>query len=382
MNVLFCVRHNFYTAVGGAYVQIMQTMEKLRALDVNCDIVLDPRNVKFHDYDIIHLTDLTFTYDLQAYLKEIDAQNFQGSLVLSTIYWPFDDYAENGAPFFQRMLFRIFGISGVHRAKSLAKLIMQRNTIYLNGVFSNYLEIQKNIISRVDLLLPNSHLEMQALSGRLGLETYNYFVAYNAIDVPYFESIKKRSKVKKNPSLITFVARIDPRKNQIGFLQAMMETHHTIRFVGGVGVNAKAYYSELKRLALERGNVEFIPHSTQDEVFAHMLESKVNVLTSWIETPGLVSLEAAYAGCNIVVSDKGSVREYFRDYAYYCDPSDNDSVREAVLKAVDADFDEGFIDLIKMSFSWERTADATLAAYFEIVNSKNGGKKLSKTNIV
>ena len=50
------------------------------------------------------------------------------------------------------------------------------------------------------------------------------------------------------------------------------------------------------------------------EVFKNMIEAKVNVLTSWIETPGLVSI-AVYAGCNIVVTDKGSVRDYFHDYA-------------------------------------------------------------------
>ena len=47
-----------------------------------------------------------------------------------------------------------------------------------------------------------------------------------------------------------------------------------------------------------------------------MLEAKLNVLTSWVETPGLVSLEAGYAGCNILVSNKGSVLDYFKNYAF------------------------------------------------------------------
>ena len=58
-----------------------------------------------------------------------------------------------------------------------------------------------------------------------------------------------------------------------------------------------------------------------------MLEAKVNVLTSWVETPGLVSLEAAYAGCNLVVSDKGSVRDYFKNFAFYCDPSNIKNIK-------------------------------------------------------
>jgi glycosyltransferase involved in cell wall biosynthesis len=102
-----------------------------------------------------------------------------------------------------------------------------------------------------------------------------------------------------------------------------------------------------------------------------MLEAKVNVLTSCIETPGLVSLEAAYARCNIVVSDKGSVRDYFRDFAFYCDPENIDEIKSQVIKALNTDFDENFRGLIKSEYSWEKTAQQTLDAYKRVLNEKN-----------
>ena len=46
---------------------------------------------------ILHLTDLTWVYDLILYLEELKDYNVKK--VLSTIYWPFDDYAANGSPF-------------------------------------------------------------------------------------------------------------------------------------------------------------------------------------------------------------------------------------------------------------------------------------------
>ena len=63
--------------------------------------------------------------------------------------------------------------------------------------------------------------------------------------------------------------------------------------------------------------------------------ARVHALPSWIETCGLVSLEAALAGCNVVVSTAGHELEYFRDLAYYCDPANPASIRRAVVQAIE-----------------------------------------------
>jgi glycosyltransferase involved in cell wall biosynthesis len=59
----------------------------------------------------------------------------------------------------------------------------------------------------------------------------------------------------------------------------------------------------------------------------------VHVLASWFETTGLVSLEAAMMDCNVVVTKKGDTVEYFSDMAYYCEPDDINSIRNAIEKA-------------------------------------------------
>ena len=134
MKVLFCVRHNFYDAPGGAQIQIVKTKEYLQKLGVLCDLTLTPLNVNYNDYDILHLTDLTWVYDNILYLKEIENQNYKGKKVLSTIYWPFDDYASNGAPFLQKIIFKIFGINGFEFVKAFGKFFRKGEKIYLNGL--------------------------------------------------------------------------------------------------------------------------------------------------------------------------------------------------------------------------------------------------------
>jgi glycosyltransferase involved in cell wall biosynthesis len=361
VKVLFCVRHNFHDSPGGAQVQILKTKEYLEKTGVICDLVVTPDNIDFDQYDIVHLTDLTWVYDLLVYLKKL--KSYKGKKILSTIYWPFDDYASNGAPWLQKLIFKFFGINGFEYAKALAKYVLQKEPVYLQGLKQSYIQNQINIVKGVDWLLPNSRMEMDALNNRLGLQQVNFTVVHNAIDTTLFDTILADNKIEKRDDLITFVARIDFRKNQLAFLEAMQETSYKIRFIGNAGPNSQKYYETLRQKAQRRGNVEFISHITQEEVFKHMMEAKVNVLTSWIETPGLVSLEAGYAGCNIVVTDKGSVRDYFKDFAFYCMPDDVQSIKEQTVKAMESEFDEGFRSLIKSDFDWSNTAQQTLEAY-------------------
>ncbi len=365
MKVLFCVRHNFYDSPGGAQIQILKTKEYLEKNGISCDLTITSEGIDFNQYDIVHLTDLTWIYDVLLYLKKL--KGFKGKKVLSTIYWPFDDYASNGAPFLQKLVFKLFGINGFEYAKALAKFIIQREPIYLEGLKNSYTKNQISIVKNVDWMLPNAHMEMDALNKRLGLQQTNFTVVNNAIDTIIYDLISKNNTIEKQDDLITFVARIDPRKNQLAFLEAMTDTSYRIKFIGNAAPNSKKYYKQLQIEAAKRGNVEFISHITQEEVFKHMLEARVNVLTSWIETPGLVSLEAGYAGCNIVVTNKGSVRDYFKDYAYYCQPDNIEDIKEKVIDAMTKPFDNNFRKLIKAEYTWENTAFQTLETYKKVL---------------
>ena len=367
MKILFCVRHNFYEMAGGAYIQIIKTKEYLEKLGIECEITDKAEGMDFSGFDIVHLTDLTATGDLLLYLKEL--KSYKGKKVLSTIYWPFDDYASSGTPLLQRFFYKTLGINGFELIKSIAKFLIRREKVYLQGISKSYIQKQIDIVKSVDWLLPNSQMEMDALNDRLGLSLKNYTVVNNAIDSLMYDEIISDYRVSRKQDLITFVARIDPRKNQLNFLKAMMDTDYRIRFIGNVFPQFQSYYDELKGIALERGNVEFISHLSQEDLFKHTMEAKVNVLTSWIETPGLVSLEAAYAGCNIVVSDKGSVRDYFKDYAFYCMPDNLESIKKATIEAMESEASSDLRDLIKQDYSWSTTAEQTLNGYQSVLNN-------------
>lgn len=84
---------------------------------------------------------------------------------------------------------------------------------------------------------------------------------------------------------------------------------------------------------------------------------------------GLPGLEAMSAGVPVVAASAGSLPEIYGDAARYCDPHDVDSIADALAEvASDEHLRARLVALGRQraaGFSWERTAEQTLAVYRE-----------------
>jgi hypothetical protein len=109
--------------------------------------------------------------------------------------------------------------------------------------------------------------------------------------------------------------------------------------------------------------VVFLEALPQEELAGAYAAAKVHALPGWFETPGLSTLEAAAAGCNIVTTDRGTAREYLGELAWYCDPRDVGSIRDAVLAACQAPRSGRLKELVRERYTWARAAESTLAGY-------------------
>jgi glycosyltransferase involved in cell wall biosynthesis len=87
------------------------------------------------------------------------------------------------------------------------------------------------------------------------------------------------------------------------------------------------------------------------------------VLASWFETPGLAAIEGALAGAEIVVTERGSAREYFHDLVRYVAPDDGWGIRQAVRESFARPRSTKLRDVVRQAFLWDRAAQQTLAAY-------------------
>jgi len=105
-------------------------------------------------------------------------------------------------------------------------------------------------------------------------------------------------------------------------------------------------------------------------VYSAMKNARVHVLPSWWENTGLVSLEAALCGCNVVTTDRSPFREYFGGAAYSCSPASQDSMRHAVLHAYASARPEKLAETVRHRFTWERVAAELAEVYLKISQGK------------
>jgi len=237
--------------------------------------------------------------------------------------------------------------------------------------------LQRSLLRTADALLPNSRAEASMLQAGFWLgaaSAAKTHIVPNGIDPSLYLSLPKpdvefaaRHGVR---DFVLEVGTVYPVKNQLALLEALFDRPEPLVFIGHPHPAYAEYAAECRRRGEQRGRVVFvdqIPHERLPGVYAL---ARVHVLPSWRETPGLASLEAAAAGCRVVTTSTGSTREYFREEAQYCDPSDIASIRRAVLTAQAAPQTDGLRQRVLQEFTWRRAAEATARAYADVFSRR------------
>jgi glycosyltransferase involved in cell wall biosynthesis len=124
------------------------------------------------------------------------------------------------------------------------------------------------------------------------------------------------------------VGPIQPAKNQLLLVYALRDQGLPMVLIGG---NQQPYLEWCRQHGPK--DLLIIPHLRTRELRSAYAAAHVHALPGWIETCGPATMAASLADCNVVVSTAGCELEYYRDLAYYCDPSDVDSIRVAVVEA-------------------------------------------------
>src|SRR5208283_4298637 len=128
-------------------------------------------------------------------------------------------------------------------------------------------------------------------------------------------------------------------KNFTGLLKAFSETGLYRSFdllVLGGGPLSQEEMDLMAQLGLTDSIIS-IPIATDGLLAEAYAAAKLLVYPSFWEGFGLPPLEAMAAGCPVLASDKGPIREVSRDGPLYFDPEDQDSFNLALLRAVDDD---------------------------------------------
>lgn len=166
---------------------------------------------------------------------------------------------------------------------------------------------------------------------------------------------------------ILCVGRIESRKNQLMLLKALEDSPLTVVLASG-GFTYQPEYDRAVRGFKRKGRTLILDRISPKMLASAYCAARVHALPSWYELPGLVTLEAACHGCNVVASNTGTTHDYLGDKAFYCDPASETSIMNAVLTAYYSPQTSGLRE-VAMKHTWDSVADETLAAYQRVVKA-------------
>ncbi|WP_195245495.1 glycosyltransferase family 4 protein [Clostridium celatum] len=362
MKVLFVNRENAFTRLGGDTVQMVETKESLKKLGVQVDIALGVQDEStYSKYDIIHVFNIqTEDFTLEE-CKKIKKCNKR--LYVSTIWWDFSTNHINLNLNLNKLSTKDKIAKAILGKKLYVKLKENRSKKFNSKRFEKI----KEILDLADILLPNSKMELDSLNNNFNNDySKKSYVVYNGINLEKYCGKEEMPKELKDNSFksreyVLQVGRIEDIKGTLETIKACNEFNLPLVIVGKAADDS---YMQLCEEEAKNGKVYFAGLKNTDELVPFYRNARVHALPSLRETPGLVSIEAGYCGCQIVSTIEGSTKEYFKDLVYYCDPVKYDSIRDGIYNAWYNGKDINALkSLIKDEYNWDNAASQTLKAY-------------------
>lgn len=307
MKVLFCTRGDVHARPAGDTVQIVHTAAYLEEHGVQVDFGDAARDP--HAYDVVHLFGMTpIAHALQCFRR---ASACGIPVVITPIYWDLRNY------------YRL--------TRSAGRLLLWENSRAL----------RREILTGCACVYPSGQGERMLLEREAG-GALPYVIVRGGIDAARFAT---PSTAPLSLDVLC-AARVCPRKNQLALARACAHCGCALTLVGPV---TNASYLDA---CLGYPNVRYAGCLQEDALRGLYGQARVHALPSFAETPGLASMEAAAAGCNVLSTSAGDAEEYFAHEATYCDPYTPGDVSRALALALSYNAQPALGARIRAEYDW------------------------------
>ena len=358
MKLALIARATLYTVQGGDTIQIINTAKHLIQFGIDADIKTTNEPIDYNKYDLLHFFNIIRPADILFHLNKTNKPFVVSPILVD--YSEYDKYHRKGIA---GNIFRYLSFNSIEYLKTLGRWLKGNDELmHTSYLWKGHKKCVKEILMRAAMVLPNSLLEYRNLVDLYKVEP-DYRVVYNGVDAELF---KDDNSIEKDAHLVLCVARIEGIKNQLNVIKALNNTAFKLFIIGSAAPNQINYFNKCRKFA--GSNIVFKGNISQKELIHYYRQAKIHILPSWFETCGLSTLEAGAMGCNVVISNKGYVREYYEDYPVYCDPASPASIYEAVQLASNKKFDENFRKKITTHYTWLKAAEKTAAAYKHVID--------------
>ena len=148
-----------------------------------------------------------------------------------------------------------------------------------------------------------------------------------------FEPCENKIFTTKKENFCLHVSRIcDKTKNVERLVLAALKYNFRLVLAGA---STDEFNIHLNNLIKESNNIEILGRISDEQLIDLYKRARVFALPSIREGVGLVALEAASYGCDIVITNIGGPKEYFLPNAIAVDPYNVDEIGKAVKKFMD-----------------------------------------------
>jgi glycosyltransferase involved in cell wall biosynthesis len=354
IKVAYCFRVDGATHHGGDVVQIEKTIAAGRKLGLfDGQLIFNPE-VDLRKFDIVHLTNLDRPVDLLLYLKAMRGIAKE-RIFLSSIHHSYSEierFEKSGRGSKFSALLSKLNFRQLELLRSFVRSAKFPSLFFaaLHAVVLGVDRLQRDVLSRSKLVFVLSKKEQADILCDTKYAGENFALLRNAFLVN--SSAEARDSDARTGILC--VGRIEPRKNQLRIIEAVLDLGLKVTFIGALNGNHGRYGEEFLRVVGQRSDLlQYVGPQSGEVVANYMRRSLVHVSASWFEVASLVDLEAAGFGCAIVTSHCGSTNEVLGGNLEVVDPSSVESIRRGILSA----YSRGEAPLFLVpSWSWDDCA--------------------------
>jgi len=157
------------------------------------------------------------------------------------------------------------------------------------------------------------------------------------------------------------------RKNVLRLIQAAKKYNFKLILAGKTGNEEE--FAPLKNEIGDSPNIEVLGFISEEEKINLYKRAKVFALPSIMEGVGIVAVDAANYGCEIVITEIGGPKEYYGDKAFVVNPYDVDAIGQSVLDAMSGkkSFQPQLSEQIYKEFNKKHIAQLLLKEYQSIL---------------
>ena len=359
LRILMQIRTDARSRPGGDTVLMKEMQAYLRSRGHRVAVSTMERP-ELSGFDVVHLFNLTRPDEAAAQARNALSQTTP--YVLSPIYWDLYEAVPWRAFEFPRNLRILLTPKSVRRRIGRRPPLSEDERA--RWVFRDVRRLESKIVRGARFTFPGSAAERSHLMDCLGpLRVEKLRIVSHGVSSPRMTTSAGEGRADAVDFLCA--GAIGPRKNQAGLVRAFrLMPDKTLLLVGKTAPGCARYRRSVVRTAGR--NVRFQPAMPRAHLNALFSRTAVFIQPSYVETPGLAAMEAAAAGCRLVLSNFSPVREYFREAPqfHYCDPASPKSIARACRSAWRSQRGDGgeFAHL----HQWKRVLVPLADAYAEI----------------